>query len=369
MLGAHDDPGQAVMIDTVGRTTVHEHPPAMLLRRVVARGVDGALCAVLSSVIVWPLAWGAASEALTSAGFGSFLDFLDARPGTAEAGSAAAAAVQQLQPVVVSALLLQLGIAWLYEVVFLSLTGSTPGKGLLRMRVVRHDPPAAVISPLSPEARPSRAGRLVRMALRTALVVGPPALAATMLVAAWLDAPGATDLAEVTIALTLVFGVVWLAGGMGAHGLLSRTAVVPFSWAQAREAGEQYLRAEAADPARRRQVADLTGRAERVGRRAAERATASGERAVQRARTSADRATASGARTAQSSPGLQQALGERGGLRGMIAQWLESSGLGDRLAEALRDGGASSPPRSAGRDGTTSSPPRSAGRDGPDHDG
>lgn len=355
MLVAHDDPGQAVMIDSVGRTTVHEHPPAMLLRRAVARGVDSALSAVLSAAIVWPLAWGAASEALTSAGFGSFLDFLEAGPAsTAQAGGAVDAAVQQLQPVVVSALLLQLGIVWLYEVAFLSLTGSTPGKGLFRLRVVRHHTPVAVLSPLHREAGPSRAGRLARMALRSALVVGPPALAATMLVAAWLDAPGATDLAEVTIALTLVLGVLWLAGGMGAHGFLSRTAVVPFSWAQARAAGEQYLRAEAADPARQRQMTHLTARAERVGERAAERAKGTGERAAERAKESseraAERARGSSELAAGRTQGLLQGHGEPGGLRGLVAQWLESTGLGERLAEAMREGASTSPRRSTERD-------------------
>ncbi|GAA1160205.1 RDD family protein [Ornithinicoccus hortensis] len=262
------------MIQPIDRTTAPEQPPPMLLPRLLARLLDLALGGILSTLIVWPLTWGAVTDALSAGGFTSLLDFLRAGPGDAPAGSALATALGELQPVVLGALLLQLLVLWCYEVLFLSTTGSTPGKGLLRLRVVPQHPMDPIRASASAEHRSAHpwSTRVLRTGLRTAVLIGPPVLAGIMTGAGLLGVPGATELAEVTIALTLVLGVLWLAGGRGAHGVLSGTDVVPFRWQQVRSAAERYVRSEAADPRNRARAAQVAARAESASGAYADRA-------------------------------------------------------------------------------------------------
>lgn len=201
-------------------------------RRLAARLVDTLLAVALSALVVWPGAWSAAGDALAAAGFSSVADFLGDWDAGSAAGTAAAQAADALQPVVLGAVLLQTLVIWLYETLATTLAGTTPGKAAQRLRVhVRHGDTA-----VGPGQQPHRSWpvRLLRMGLRAALVLVPPALAVGMTFAGALGAAEAAAVAEVAIALSAVLGLFALVGDAGVHGLLTGTRVVPFGWEEAR---------------------------------------------------------------------------------------------------------------------------------------
>jgi hypothetical protein len=201
-------------------------------RRLAARLVDTLLAVALSALVVWPGAWSAAGDALAAAGFSSVADFLGDWDAGSAAGTAAAQAADALQPVVLGAVLLQTLVIWLYETLATTLAGTTPGKAAQRLRVhVRHGD-----TTVGPGQQPHRSWpvRLLRMGLRAALVLVPPALAVGMTFAAALGAAEAAAVAEVAIALSAVLGLFALVGDAGVHGLLTGTRVVPFGWEEAR---------------------------------------------------------------------------------------------------------------------------------------
>lgn len=201
-------------------------------RRLAARLVDTLLAVALSALVVWPGAWSAAGDALAAAGFSSVADFLGDWDAGSAAGTAAAQAADALQPVVLGAVLLQTLVIWLYETLATTLAGTTPGKAAQRLRVhVRHGD-----TTVGPGQQPHRSWpvRLLRMGLRAALVLVPPALAVGMTFAGALGAAEAAAVAEVAIALSAVLGLFALVGDAGVHGLLTGTRVVPFGWEEAR---------------------------------------------------------------------------------------------------------------------------------------
>lgn len=232
------------MIETVGTSRpLASERPALRRRRTLARIIDGVLAVLLSFLVCWPLAWGTVTEALAAGGFGSARDLIAEWDGSAPAGGDLEAVLSELRPVLVSTVLLQALVIWLYEALATALTGSTPGKALARLRVTVTDP--ATEPPRSHSAAYTRRpwwDRALRMALRAALVVGPPAVAAGTTVAGAMGVPEATAIAEVAIALTLVSVMAWLAGAVGLHGALTGTEVVEFSWQQVQEAAQQRRR-------------------------------------------------------------------------------------------------------------------------------
>lgn len=230
-----------MIVDTTrsNRDTTGTYPP-LLLRRVLARAIDSAIAMALACLVVLPFTLGQVGDALLLGGFDSLRDFLTGwTPGTV-AGGAFGATVEALQPVVLSTVYLQGLVIWAYDWLSHSLTGSSIGKGLARVRVTRHR--AVGEQPVAPDGRAHRSWlkHVLRMGLRSGLVIGPPVLAAGMLLAAALAVPGAVDLAELFIALSLVLFIGWLAGGVGLHGLVTGTRVVGFEWQELRQAaGEQ----------------------------------------------------------------------------------------------------------------------------------
>lgn len=229
------------MTQTVGSSTGDR--PALWGRRFVARLIDALLAVALSAVVVWPSAWSAAVDALTGAGFDSARDFLDAWDADAATGSAAGRAADALQPVVLGAVMLQTLVIWLYETLSTTVASATPGKAITRLRVQVHHGVEPVPS-AGTQPRRSWAVRLLRMALRAALVVVPPALALGMTLAGGLGAAEAASVAEVAIAVSAVLGVLALTGSVGVHGLLTGTHVVSFSWAELRAQAERHATEE-----------------------------------------------------------------------------------------------------------------------------
>ncbi|WP_109474272.1 RDD family protein [Ornithinimicrobium cavernae] len=230
------------IVDTTrsSRDTTRTYPP-LRLRRLIARAIDSVIAFGLACLIVLPFTFSQAADALLLAGFDSFNDFLtEWDPGTA-AGGSVGAAVEQLQPVVLSTVYLQGLVIWAYDWLTHTLTGSSIGKAFTRVRVTRNHSSAEPT--LAPDLRAGRSwvDRPLRMALRAGLVVGPPTLAAGMLLAAALAVPGAVDLAEMFIALTVVLLIAWLAGGVGLHGLVTGTRVVGFEWQELRQEAEHQI--------------------------------------------------------------------------------------------------------------------------------
>ncbi|USQ77736.1 RDD family protein [Ornithinimicrobium cryptoxanthini] len=229
------------IVDTTRSSLDSPRPyPPMRARRLLARAIDLLIGFGLASLIVLPFTFSQATDALLLGGFGSFPDFLtDWDPGTAARGSVRAT-VEQLQPVVLATVYLQGLIVWAYDWLAHTLTGSSVGKAIARVRVTRHRSSEPTIAPgLQP--RQSWVRRAARMGLRSALVVGPPTLAVAMLLAAAFAVPGAADVAEVFIALTVVLFIVWLAGGVGLHGLATGTRVVGFEWQRLMQEAEQHI--------------------------------------------------------------------------------------------------------------------------------
>lgn len=219
--------------------------PSLRGRRLLARLVDGVLALVLSAVICWPLVWGSFTEALAVGGFGSVgdlaSDWLEGTPG-GDVGRV----VEEVRPVVLGTVLLQALVVWAYEALATTVTGSTPGKALARLRVVLTDRGNAfTLGPTEVGATRSWWERPLRMGLRAAVVVGPPAVAAGTLVAGLAGIPGATELAEITIAVSIALLLLWVAFDSGAHGALTRTDTVSFSWQEARERAQAQARSAA----------------------------------------------------------------------------------------------------------------------------
>lgn len=212
-------------------------------RRLVARGIDALVAFGLSCLLVWPFMWGSAADAVTAGGFDSVLDFIGEWDVGELTGGSVGAVVERLQPVVLSTVYLQALVVWFYEGLSTSLTGSTLGKAMTRLRVVRHAGTSQPTVAPRLKAKASWWDRPLRMFLRAALVVGPPALSLGMVAASAFAIPGAVELSEVAIALTVVCGVAWLATGVGLHGWFSGTRVLGFSW--------QELRAQATEQAQR----------------------------------------------------------------------------------------------------------------------
>lgn len=217
--------------------------PALWGRRFTARLIDALLAVALSAVVVWPSAWSAAGDALAGAGFASARDFLAVWDADAAPGDAAAGAAEALQPVVLGAVLLQTLVIWLYETLATTVASTTPGKAFTRLRVQVHHGDATVGVPGTPGRR-SWAVRLLRMGLRAALVVVPPALAVGMALAGGLGAAEAASVAEVAIAVSAAMGLLALVGDAGVHGLLTGTRVVGFSWGELRSQAERYASEE-----------------------------------------------------------------------------------------------------------------------------
>ena len=244
--------------------------PPLLVRRVVARTIDSAIAVALACLIVLPFTLNQATDALLLGGFDSFRELLAQwDPGTV-AGGSVGDAVEQLQPVVLSTIYLQAFVIWAYDWLSLTLTGTSIGKVVTRLRVTRR--PGSVEPTITPDApaRWSLLERALRMALRAGLVVGAPALAAGMLLAAAFAVPGAVDLAELFIALSVVLLIVWLAGGVGLHGLASGTRVVGFEWQELRQEAEHQLdsyRGHADDYLRQLQEASRISEGQRAMRR------------------------------------------------------------------------------------------------------
>jgi len=226
-----------VDVDTTrsGLDPARPYPP-LRARRLIARAVDAAVSFGLSCLVVLPFTVNQASDAILLGGFDSVTDFLaEWDIGTAASGSVGAA-LEQLQPVLLATIYLQALVMWAYDWLSHTLTGSSVGKAIARLRVTRH---RGDLEPtIAPDllARGSWVQRALRMALRAAIVVGPPTLAAGTLLAAAFAVPGAGDLAELFIALSVVLFVTWLAGGVGLHGLATGTRVVGFEW---QELGQQ----------------------------------------------------------------------------------------------------------------------------------
>ena len=234
-------------------------------RRLAARLVDTLLAVALSALVVWPGAWSAAGDALAAAGFSSVADFLGDWDAGSAAGTAAAQAADALQPVVLGAVLLQTLVIWLYETLATTIASTTPGKALQRLRIHVHHGDSTVPAPGQPPHR-SWPLRLLRMGLRAALVMVPPALAVGMSLAGALGAAEAASVAEVAIALTAVLGLFALIGDAGVHGLLTGTRVASFRWEDLR-AEAQRLTSDEAHLQQLRAAADQSP----AGRRARER--------------------------------------------------------------------------------------------------
>lgn len=223
----------------IDRGATQTYPP-LRTRRLIARAIDSAIAFGLACLTVLPFTLNQASDALLAGGFDSFREFLtEWDPGTAP-GGAIGSALEHLQPVVLGTIYLQALVIWAYESVSLTLTGSSIGKLITRVRVTRHSNFEPTVSPNLRAPRPWFQ-RLLQLGLRAGLVVGPPALAAGMLLAAAFAVPGAVDLAEMFIALSIVLFIVWLAGGVGLHELATGTRVVGFGWQEVRSEVEHQF--------------------------------------------------------------------------------------------------------------------------------
>ncbi|WP_194288699.1 RDD family protein [Ornithinicoccus halotolerans] len=235
-------------------------------RRVLARALDAGLAVALSCVLVWPLAWGAISEAAGQAGVpgvsgvSGLVELL--RILLTDQDALAAAAASQLRPTVLGTVLLQAVVVWLYETVSTIVTGVTPGKAVMRLRVVPER--TATVGPApAPPAHPLL-DRAVRMAVRALLVVAPPAVAVLALTSLALAVPGAVEAAELAIALMLAVALLALRG-RGLHGHLSGTSVVPFSWQQATADARQRVTAQARERGRSQEAGRAAGRPQLEG--------------------------------------------------------------------------------------------------------
>ncbi len=215
--------------------------PPLLVRRMIARAIDSAIAFVLACLIVLPFTVNQAADALLLGGFDSFRDFFAEWDAGTAAGGSVGAAVERLQPVALSTTYLLGLVIWAYDWLSHTLTGSSIGKAITRVRVTRHH--GGLEPTIAPELRARRSWieRPLRMGLRAALVVGPPTLAAGMVVAAALAVPGAVDLAELFIALSVVLLIAWLAGGVGLHGLVTGTRVVGFEWQELKQEAEHQI--------------------------------------------------------------------------------------------------------------------------------
>lgn len=215
----------------VGRST----PPVHYAKRISARILDSIVTGIIALALSWWLVSGPLGQALTSNGFSDYAQFIQDFDWRHPLNGAAGLVLNEVQPVLVTAIALQLAVAWVYEAGFTILTGATPGKAAQRLRVVLDEPLAA--GPGTP--RPGLLARTIRLGVRALLVVGPPVAAVATTAAAALGVPGAGRLSEITIAATVLFLALWLAGGRGVHGMVSGSTVLPFSWAQARLAAER----------------------------------------------------------------------------------------------------------------------------------
>lgn len=259
-----------VDVDTtrISRDPTRTYPP-LLVRRLTARVIDSAIAFALACVVVLPFTFSQASDALLLGGFDSFGDLLDQWDLGTDPGGSIGAALERLQPVVLSTVYLQALVIWAYDWLSLTLTSSSIGKMVTRVRVTRHH--HTVEPTIAPAVRAHRSilERALRMGLRAGLVVGAPALAVGMLLAAAFAVPGAVDLAELFIALSIVLLIVWLTGGVGLHGLATGTRVVGFEWQELRQEAEhqfEYHRGNADDYLHKLQEAARTPGSQRVAR-------------------------------------------------------------------------------------------------------
>lgn len=215
--------------------------PPLLVRRLVARAIDSAIAFGLACLVVLPFTFHRGVDALALGGFETVSDFLaEWEPGTLPGGSIGAT-LEHLQPVVLSTIYLQVLVIWAYDWLSLTLTGSSIGKMATRVRVTRQRSTVEPAIPPEFQTQPSLLVRPLRMGARAGLVVGAPALALGMLCAAAFAVPGAVDLAELFIALSIVLLIVWLATGVGLHGLATGTRVVRFEWQDLRQEAEHQL--------------------------------------------------------------------------------------------------------------------------------
>lgn len=298
------------MVDTTVSPVPGAVPPRLYRKRVAARLLDAALSFILSAVIAWPLASGAVSDALVGTGFATLGDLLTAWDGAAPLEGAVGAAVTALQPVLLTTIGLQVLVMWFYETLFTALSGATPGKAAQRVQVRFVPPPG--LTPAEPSV--GVVERVLRMALRAAVVVVPPVMSVAALVSGLLGVPGSGDLAEVVLAVTTVSLLAWVAGGRGLHGMLTRTHVVPFTWAGARQQVEQRAMGTAAEHLRRLQrgqdarsaEAQLHRLQERAGRALPARAQAVAQARLAEVRAEVEGATRPGGRVEQVETALRQ---------------------------------------------------------------
>lgn len=248
-------------------TGAGEGGAGLLPRRVIARALDAGLAVALSCVLVWPLAWGAISEAASLAGvpgisgLSGLVELL--RILLTDQDALAAAVASQLRPTVLGTVMLQAVVVWLYEALSTILTGVTPGKAAMRLRVVPERTTPTIGPAPAPPAHPLL-DRAIRMSVRALLVVAPPALAVLALTSLALSVPGAVDAAELAIALMLAVALLALRG-KGVHGHLSGTRVVPFSWQQTKEGARQRVTAQARERARSRVTGEVAARPQLEG--------------------------------------------------------------------------------------------------------
>ncbi len=213
-------------------------PPRAYAARLAARVVDGVVTAILAILVSWAVLSGPVGQALSSNGFTDYADFLSQWDWRDPLGGVGGLVVAEIRPMLVTAVFLQVLVAWVYETGFTTLSGSTPGKASRRLRVVIDEP--VVLGPV--HHRHGLVNRAVRMGARAALVVVPPSAAVGLSLASASACRTPGDMAEMAIAVTLLFFVLWLSGGRGVHGLVSGTTVGSFNWAQLR--GEAERRAE-----------------------------------------------------------------------------------------------------------------------------
>lgn len=230
------------LVDTTGssRDTARTYPP-LIVRRIIARAIDFVIAFGLACLIVLPFTFSQAADALLLGGFDSFRDLLTEWDLGTVAGGSLGVALEQLQPVVLSTIYLQGLVIVAYEWIGHTLTGSSIGKGIVRVRVTRHRSSVEPTTAARLWARRSWVERTARMGLRAALVVGPPTLAVGTLLAAAFAVPGAVDVAEVCVALSIVLLIAWLVGGVGLHGLVTGTRVVGFGWQELKQGAEQQI--------------------------------------------------------------------------------------------------------------------------------
>lgn len=230
-----------MIVDTTrgSRETTGTYPP-LLVRRLIARAIDSAISFGLACLIVLPFTASQATDALVRGGFDSFRDLLTEWDLGTAAGGSVGAALEQLQPVVLSTVYFLALVIWAYDWLSHTMTGSSIGKAIVRVRVTRH---RGFDQPIAQDLRASRSWleRALLLGLRSGLVVGPPTLAVGMLLAAAFAVPGAVDAAELFIALSVVLLIAWSVGGVGLHGLVTGTRVVGFNWQELKRQAEQQV--------------------------------------------------------------------------------------------------------------------------------